>query len=116
MDKTIQSEGYYDKWAVYEASGENVEALQIDIPNIYDASTRLPSIPFTREVYQAFLDLLDQKMCPDFSIGTIDNRIQSEVDKIILSEVELYFNGKATAEQTAQAIQTRVELYLAEQS
>ena len=71
-------------------------------------STELDVYEYTEEDSNKLLSLLTE----------IDAVYESDVTLvgIILSEAEGYFSGASTAEQTADAIQSRVDIYLAERS
>ena len=75
-----------------------------------------PLASYTREMHEDFCALLDQPMCPRFGTGLSIGYTPTELENLILSEVEQYFNGQSTLDQCVSVIQERVSLYLIEQS
>ena len=64
-----------------------------------------------RERYAAFLE---KNLAQLDKIHAV-RRYDAQIDQIVRSEAGAYLNGQRSAEETAQAIQSRASIYIAEQ-
>lgn len=91
---------------VLDENGEKIEQSKGGVGWGSDEMYEIYAV--TQEEYDTFLRLLESATWSDF----YDDAVMT----ILIEEAGPYFNGEKTAEDTAKAIQSRVKLYVAEQS
>ncbi|MCL2253019.1 MAG: ABC transporter substrate-binding protein [Lachnospiraceae bacterium] len=108
MDKSGQVAGFPIHSAALK---EMAEAVKIStgekFTRTYDGITLTYDPVLTDEDVDKILELI-------YSLEFHDNRIERGVMEIVLEEADFYFLGKKTAEEVADIIQSRVNIYLAE--
>jgi len=92
------------------ALNEMAEAVKIstgELTRTYDGITLTYDPALTDEDVDKILELID-------SLEFHDNRVDRGIIEIVLEEADFYFANRKTAEEVADIIQSRVNIYLAE--
>lgn len=90
-----------------EAININLEEYTVGFTNPYTEETERLRSPLTEEEGTALLDILDH--VERFSVMN-----SGEIAYILIGELKLFFDGSKTAEEAADIIQNRVQVYLDE--